>query len=315
MKTKIFLGSAALILLLIAVFITANWKRDLKLEELKPKYANAQSRFLEIDGMPVHYRDEGNAQDTLPLVLLHGTGASLHTWEGWVEALRGERRIIRLDLPAYGLTGPHPEGRYEMVDYARFLLKFLDSLHLQRFILGGNSLGGRIAWSTALQVPGRIAALILVDASGYPVASDSRPLAFRIAGWPGARLIFRYVTPRNVVEGSVRNVYANQDLVTAELIDRYYDLALREGNRKAFIDRMSGGKEWSDNYEEIGSIKAPTLILWGREDKLIPVAAAEQFHADLPNDTLVILDGIGHVPMEEDAERTVAVVRDFLKRL
>lgn len=302
------------LLLALGVIIALNWRPDLPLSELRAEYANTASRFVTIDGMPVHYRDEGKQVDTLPpLVLIHGTGASLHTWEGWVEALRDDYRILRFDLPAYGLTGPNRTGDYSLDYYADFTLELLDSLGVDTCILGGNSLGGAVAWRTALAAPGRVAGLILVDAAGYPVASRSRPLAFRVAAWPLVRQLFRYVTPRSVIERSVRNVYADQSRVNEALIDRYYDLARRPGNRQAFLDRMEGGGRSSDAYQRIPSIEAPTLILWGAQDELIPVAAAARFQRDLPNDTLVVLEGLGHVPMEEAPERTVEVVKSFLR--
>jgi len=302
------------LLLALVTFLALNWRPDLPLAELRAKYANEASRFVTIDGMPVHYRDEGKQGDTLPpLVLIHGTGASLHTWEGWVQALKDDYRVIRFDLPAYGLTGPNPTGDYSLDYYAAFTLQLLHRLGVDSCILGGNSLGGAVAWRTALEAPDRVAGLILVDAAGYPAASQSRPLAFRLASWPVIRLLFRYVTPRSVIEQSVRNVYADDRRLSEELIDRYDDLARRPGNRQAFLDRMGGGGNSSESYQRIASIEEPTLVLWGAQDALIPVEAAERFHRDLPNDTLVILDGLGHVPMEEAPKRTVEVVEGVLR--
>ena len=307
----VFFSSLAVVL---GVLIAWYWRPDLPLSELRTKYANAASRFVTIDGMPVHYRDEGKRVDTLPpLVLVHGTGASLHTWEGWVDALEDNYRIIRFDLPAYGLTGPNRTGDYSLEYYAGFTLELLDSLGVDTCILGGNSLGGAVAWRTALVAPGRVAGLLLVDAAGYPSAPRRRPLAFRLADWPLLRSLLRYVTPRSVIERSVRNVYADESRVSEQLIDRYYDLARRPGNRQAFLDRMEGRKRKSDAYQRIPSIEAPALILWGAQDALIPVAAAKRFQQDLPNNRLVVLDGLGHVPMEEAPERTVEVVESFLR--
>ncbi len=309
---RIFRAFAVLLSLLV-ILVALFWRRDLSLEELKAKYADADSQFMDLDGMPVHFRDEGNLRDSLPLVLLHGTGASLHTWQGWVDEFRTDRRIIRFDLPGYGLTGPNPDRDYSMDYYAGFVLDFLDRRGIGRFVLGGNSLGGRIALAVALRAPGRLAGLILVDAAGYPVDAQSRPLAFRMAQWPVVRQLFRYVTPRAVIARSIRNVYADAGKVDEALIDRYDDLARRSGNRQAFLDRMQKQTGPASAYHEYSSIEIPTLILWGEEDRLIPVEAAQRFHADLTNDTLVILSGLGHVPMEEDPIQTAVVVRRFLE--
>lgn len=315
MKTILTFLKYALLLLIVVVvgFCALNWRNDLPLSELKQKYANSESEFVEIDGMQVHYRDEGNSLDSIPLVLIHGTGASLHTWEGWIKALKANHRIITFDLPAYGLTGPNPTGDYSQDYYVSFVDRLLTKLSVKKCVLGGNSLGGSITWAYALAHPERVQKMILVDAGGYPMTSKSVPIAFQVAKIPVLSNLFKYVTPRSVIEKSVHNVYVHDERITDELIDRYYDLALREGNRKAFIDRMKISIV-SDKYLKIKTLMIPTLIIWGKQDGLIPVSVGEQFHQDLSNDTLVVFKDLGHTPMEEDPEKTVNAVKEFLKK-
>ncbi|MDZ7899668.1 MAG: alpha/beta hydrolase [Arcicella sp.] len=283
------------------------------MDELKQKYTNSESEFVEIDGMQVHYRDEGNSLDSIPLVLIHGTGSSLHTWEGWVKSLKDNHRIITFDLPAYGLTGPNPTGDYSQDYYVSFLDKLLTKLSVKKCILGGNSLGGSITWAYALAHPERVSKMILVDAGGYPMVSTSVPIAFQLARLPVLSSVFQYVTPRSIIEKSIHNVYVHDEKITDELIDRYYDLALREGNRKAFIDRMKVSIV-SDKYLKIKTLQIYTLIIWGKQDGLIPSTVGERFHQDLRNDTLVVFKDLGHTPMEEDPENTVKAVVDFISK-
>jgi pimeloyl-ACP methyl ester carboxylesterase len=293
------------------------WKSDIPLEKLKEKYTNSDSKFIEVDDMSVHYRVEGWAQDSIPIVLLHGTGASLHTWDGWVNALKSERKIIRLDLPAYGLTGPNPTSDYSQEFYATFINDFLTKLGVKQCIISGNSLGGSIAWNYAVKYPEKVSKMILVDAGGYAMKSKSVPIAFQVAAWPVIKNLFKYVTPRSIVQKSIENVYADKSKVTETLVDRYFELSLREGNRQAFIDRMSEFRNkgiLNVKTSQIKDLLMPTLIIWGDKDLLIPLEVGEKFHADLPNDTLVVFKNLGHTPMEEDAAKTVAVVKDFLKR-
>ena len=305
--------SLLLFLLIVLGFCALNWQNDLPLNELKQKYANSESEFVEIDGMPVHYRDEGNTSDSIPLVLIHGTGASLHTWEEWVKALKENHRIITFDLPAYGLTGPNPTGDYSQDYYVGFVDKLLTRLSVNKCILGGNSLGGGITWAYSLEHPERVQKMILVDAGGYPMTSKSVPIAFQLARIPILNSIFQYVTPRSVIEKSIRNVYVHDERITDKLINRYYDLALREGNRKAFIDRMKISIV-SDKYLTIKTLILPTLIIWGQQDGLIPITVGEQFHHDLPNDTMIVFKDLGHTPMEEDPSNTVKAVKYFLEK-
>ena len=164
------------LLFIIAVIIMFS-HRDIPLNELKIKYANSSSSFIAVNGMDVHFRDEGLQTDTIPIVLIHGTGASLHTFNAWSDRLKKSHRIIRMDLPAYGLTGPFPDGNYTMAHYTTFLKDFLTALNIKQCVLAGNSLGGAIAWNFTLEQPSMVTKLILIDASGYPIASKSVPIA------------------------------------------------------------------------------------------------------------------------------------------
>ena len=310
---KIIRFTLTFIVILVVGLCAIYWQNDIPLDVLYRKYANNESKFIQIDGMSVHYRDEGNQNDTIPVILIHGTGASLHTWEGWVAKLKAEHRVIRLDLPAYGLTGPNPTGDYSQDFYVEFMNHFLEKLGVTQCVLGGNSLGGAITWAYALKHPEKVKKMILVDAAGYPMQSKSVPIAFQIARIPVLKNLFKYVTPRSIIEKSVMNVYVQKEKITPELIDRYFELSLREGNRGAFINRISKGFD-DDNYLNIKTLAMPTLIIWGEQDMLIPLDVAEKFHKDLPNDTLVVFKNLGHTPMEEDAHATVAVVKDFLKK-
>lgn len=300
-------GSIGLILLVSLLF----GHFDRPVDALKPKYASAPSEFVPLMGMDVHFRDEGNPADSLPLVLIHGTGSSLHTFDAWTHALKEYRRVVRMDLPGFGLTGPFPDRKYSMDGYVDFVEGFLSARGIEHCILAGNSLGGQIAWNYALKHPGRVAKLILIDAAGYPGKSTSVPIAFRIARTPVLNKILTFITPRFVVESSVANVYADKSKVTDALVDRYFELSLRAGNRQALIDRMQMPFD-TTRLEQIKSIAQPTLVLWGAQDGLIPVESAYEFHRDLPNDTLVILEQSGHVPMEEDPEKSLEVVLPFI---
>lgn len=297
-----------------AIGLVLTWAPDVPVDQLKVRWATPPSRFIEINGMQVHVRDEGPHDDPAPIVLLHGTSASLHTWEGWAQALRDNRRVIRFDLPGFALTGPNRQGDYSTDTYVTFVRAVLDKLGVQRFVIGGNSLGGQIAWSVAAAMPERVDRLILVDASGYPPESFSEkrsvPLGFRIATTPGLSWIMQYTLPRGVVERSVRNVYGDPSKVTPELVDLYMAMTKREGNRDALRKRFEQG--YTANVALLKKITAPTLILWGGKDRLVPPAAGQRFAKDIANAKLVVYEDLGHVPQEEDPARTVAEVKRFL---
>jgi pimeloyl-ACP methyl ester carboxylesterase len=268
-----------------------------------------------VKGQFVHFRDEGPKTDATPLVLLHGTASSLHTWQGWAGELRARKRVITFDLPGFGLTGPFT-GQYPRDDYradtlARFTLDFLDALHVQRFDIGGNSLGGEVAWRVAAAAPSRVDRLILVDATGYAFEPQHMPLGFQLTRIPVFNRIAEYLTPRALVEDSVKDVFAEPSRVTTALVDRYYEMLLREGNRRALNIRML---EIDTDLapKRIRTLKLPTLILWGGQDRLVPPVNAQHFQQDIAGSQLVVLPGLGHVPQEEDAQASAAPVREFL---
>ena len=291
--------------------IVAVWAPDKPPAELVPRWAEAPSQFITVAGQQVHVRDEGPRDDPLPVVLLHGTSDSLHTWNGWAAQLRGQRRVIRFDLPGFGLTGPDAAADYSMDAYVRFVAAVLDRLEAPRVVLGGNSLGGEIAWRVAFEMPQRVAQLILVDAGGYPTQPQEIPLGFALARTMGARTALEYLLPRGLVLASVRSVYGDPTHVTPELVDRYYDMALRSGNRRALVQRLEA-MQGVDASDRIRALKLPTLVLWGAQDRLIPVEFGRRFAQDIAGASLIVFDGLGHVPHQEDPVRTVSEVQRFL---
>jgi pimeloyl-ACP methyl ester carboxylesterase len=312
---KKFLKISMLIMLLICSSLVvvgfAYQQPDRTVAELKGRWTDSASQFMPIAGMQVHYKDEGPRNDPMPIVLLHGTSSSLHTWDGWADALKTQRRVIRFDLPAFGLTGPSPDHNYSIENYASTVISILDKLGVEHCLLGGNSLGGYIAWATAVLYPQRIKQLVLVDASGYPFKSDSVPIGFKIAQTPVLNTLMKEVLPRFLVKDSVENVFGDPTRVTPELVNRYFELTTRAGNRQALVERFKQTRP-GEFSKRVSEIKIPTLILWGQRDHLIPAAIADRFHQDIATSTLVRFETLGHVPHEEDPLATVAALKDFL---
>jgi pimeloyl-ACP methyl ester carboxylesterase len=303
------------LLMLTALALPLVRAPDRAVSTLVERWAPPPSDFMDLKGQLVHYRDEGLRSDPVPIVLIHGTAASLHTWEGWVRALRGQRRVISFDLPAFGLTGPftgaYAGQAYAGDNYARFVLDLMDALKVHRFVVGGNSLGGEVAWRIAAAAPQRVDRLVLVDAAGYAIPPLSLPAGFRLAMTPGLGWLGEYLLPRPLVLASVQDVYGEPAKVTDALVDRYFELALREGNRHALGECLQQMRLGAD-AARIATLKLPTLILWGGRDKLIPPAAGQRFHADIAGSELITFERLGHVPQEEDPQQSVKPVKVFL---
>jgi pimeloyl-ACP methyl ester carboxylesterase len=299
------------IALAAGIFIAATWAPERTVAELQARWAPPPSVFIDVAGMKLHLRDEGPRDDPSPIVLLHGSGSSLHAWEGWVAALKAQRRVITLDLPGFGLTGPSPDGVYTVDNDVRVVIALLNKLGIARCVLGGNSLGGAVAWRTALAHPSRVDKLILVDAGGYPSHSTSIPLGFRLARMPVVSWLLQNTLPRFLVVQGMRDVFGDPAKVTPEMVDRAVELTQREGNRRAFIERARQ-RSSASLAPRIPELRLPTLVMWGGRDRLIPPDDAERFHRDIAGSTLAMFDDLGHAPEEEDPVRSVAAVKQFL---
>jgi pimeloyl-ACP methyl ester carboxylesterase len=293
-----------------AVLVGVEWTPGRSVESLKARWAPAPSRFVTIDGVSIHLRDEGPGTDPHPIVLIHGTASSLHTWAGWVAALRGQHRVVTFDFPGAGLSGPFPDDDYRMTHYTRFMEAFLDQLGVKHATLVGNSFGGRIAWETAVSRPDLANRLVLIDSTGYPDKAESPPIAFRLAKIPVFRWLIEHITPRSFVKKNLLEAYGDPRKVSSDLVDRYYELFLRDGNRRAFILQFE--QDSDTDSDRIKTIPIPTLILWGGRDHVVPVADAGRFHQDIAHSRLVVFSRLGHVPQEEDPAQTVKAVENFL---
>ncbi|MFT6064158.1 MAG: pimeloyl-ACP methyl ester carboxylesterase [Paraglaciecola sp.] len=298
------------ILIVIMLLIKGAVYADISADDLKKEYANEHSKFIEIDEMQVHYRDEGKG---VPIVLVHGTASSLHTWDAWTKELTKNYRVIRMDLPAFGITGPNKNADYSIKAYTAFLDQFLTKINVDSFYLVGNSLGGNIAWNYTAEHPKKIEKLILVDASGLPT-NKPQPAIFKMAKTPVLSSLFLYVTPKFFIKKNMKEVYGDKSKLTDSLVTRYHKMALRVGNRQAFIDRAKidfklGAKV---NVDKLKSIQTPTLLIWGAKDTWIPLDNGKRMDRILPNSKLVVLENSGHVPMEENPTESVEILKDFL---
>jgi pimeloyl-ACP methyl ester carboxylesterase len=338
-----------LIVLLGMTLLLAGCQTDLPLAGLKAQYGALPSRYLPMDGVEVHWRDEGLGSkppedspaasaptgmssatsafptppkppfgpapdDTPTILLLHGTASSLHTWEGWVKAMSPSWRVVRLDLPGFGLTGPYPSGDYSPAATVDFLERFADAAGLKRFVIAGSSLGGQAAWRYALRRPDRISGLILIDATGYPQSlSTSTAVALQLASMPVISELMRWAPIEGTVGRSLKDVYVDDTLVTPELIARYSDLMRRPGNRVSLGDRARNTPP-STGWEQLPQLKVPTLIMWGGQDTWVPLSMGERFKQDIAGSELIVYPNLGHLPMEEDPVTTARDALDFLRR-
>lgn len=295
---------------LVCGFVVSSWQDDIPVEEIIEKYAYNNSQFLELDGMNVHYRINGDTGETV--VLLHGTASSLHTWEAWTDELSKTYRVVSFDLPGFGITGPEPNDVYTRDRYLKFVDDVLVKLDIDTCYMAGNSFGGYLTWSYAVKHPEKVKKIALLNSSGYPRGDQPTPISFKLQKMNWMKAVLTHVTPKSLVRRGVEVVYYDDSKIKEENVERYMNLLLREGNRGGLM-----GKTQQITYsysEEIKQVQCPTLIMWGDSDRLVNVEAAPKFHADIPNSELLIYENMGHVPMEEIPEKSVADFIAFLKK-
>lgn len=291
-----------------AAFLVAAWTyRDIPAGVLEAKYMSPASRFLNVDGVRIHYRDEGSGP---PLVLIHANFGSLLSWNGLVDTLKDEHRILRFDMTGHGLTGPDPSGDYSLERTVKLTERFVDALGLTRFAIGGTSLGGTVAMHYAAAHPERVDRLVLLS----PGALEGRSMQRAGRSVPRIANILEYITPRALARYMLTSRFGDPGKVNDKLVDQWYDMWLREGQRAAILARLRTYSS-ADLAAVTAAIRAPTLILWGEKNPQAPVAQAEELHKMLvnaPSVTVITYPGVGHMAADEAGPLIARDVRAFL---
>ena len=294
-------------MILIALLSFWLWTPDINQEKLDARYLNAPADRMMVSGTMLHVRDSG-PKDAPAIVFLHGFASSLHTWEFWAKDLEKDYRVIRLDLPGSGLSPADTTGDYTDTRSLQLVLALIDQLGLAKVDLVGHSIGGRIAWTFAARHPQRVNKLVLIAPDGFA----SPGFTYGQPPQVGASLkAMRYVLPKALLRMSLLPAYAKPESLSDALLVRYHDLMLAPGGREALLARMSQ-TTLIDPVPLLKSITAPTLLLWGDKDAMIPVANAQNYLDALANSRLVTIPDTGHLPMEESAEIALKALRAFL---
>lgn len=319
MMKWVWRGLLALVAVLVIAFLIFRTP-DTDPAAMRARYGTPPSQFVDIGGgVTVHLRDEG-PRDAPAIILLHGSNADLHTWEPWVEGLKGQYRVIRFDQVGHGLTGPDPKEDYSTANYVADIGAVADKLGLKQFILGGNSMGGKHALAFAIAHPERLTGLVLVDGSGGPMLKlaapkgekkDSGNIGFTIARMPGVNLLVEQITPRSLIAQSLEQSVSVKSVASEAAVDRYWEMLRYPGNRRATLTRFSQPYD-PLGAQDIANVTVPTLILWGEEDRIIPVEAGQWLARTLPDNTFVTYPKIGHLPHEEAPAATLADLETWL---
>jgi len=283
------------------------WAPDMALSELKLRYGSDSQHVVQVDGLNIHYKDTG-PKDAPVVLLLHGFGSSLQTWDVWAAKLESRYRVIRLDLPGFGLTGPSPLHDYSEAGDLATLMHFVDKLGVASFSVIGHSMGGKMAWGLAAAAPDRVKALVLMAPDGFPEAKDigTKPYAM-----PSVMGVIKFSLPKFLVRKSIEPAFFDVNALSDSLVDRYYDMLRAPGVRAAILER-SNQTIYTDPVPRLKQIKAPTLLIWGEQDQMIPSSNAQSYAHVLSDSQTVLLPKLGHLVQEEQPEIALAHVAAFL---
>ena len=292
---------------IVALALYGLWTPDLERAELEKRYVASKAQIIEVDGLQVHYKATG-PEGAPALLLLHGFGSSLQAWDDWSVKLEQKYRVIRLDLPGFGLTGASPTNDYSEEKDLATLTHFADKLGLEKFSVMGHSMGGKMAWSLAASQPERVRALVLMAPDGFPEIKDIGTKPYEV---PAVMGLIKYVFPKYLVRKSIEPAFSDADALNDALVNRYFDMLRAPGVRGAILNR-SNQTIYTDPVPRLKAIKAPTLLKWGEQDQMIPSSNAQSYANVLSNSTTVIVPKLGHLLQEEQPEKGLTAVMKFL---
>ena len=305
--------AVAIVVVLAAIGLVTMSRADIAYATLQAQYGNASDRYLDLpNGVHVHYRDQGDRAGE-PIVLVHGFAASLFDWEPWVARLSGRYRVISLDLPGHGLTEAPKTYHPHMDDLVAVVDAVTTKIGVKHFVLVGNSMGGGVAWNYALQHPDRLDGLVLEDSvpPPYPPSHKSNTqgnvIIFNLMRIPVLQGVLTHIDLTPLVRQGLESAFVDHRLVTPALVRRYSDFSRAPGHRDILLGLQNGPKPDSAAINTaLGQLKVPTLVMHGKEDKLIYHGEGERTARLIPGSTLILYDGVGHVPMEQIPDKSAA---------
>ncbi len=283
------------------------WAPDRPRDQLERKYWDSATQYLQIGGTSLRVRISG-PHDAPAVVLLHGFGSSLETWEAWAQRLSDDYQVVRFDLPGCGLSEADRTGNYGDARSLELVKGLMDSLGIKTAVLVGNSMGGRIAWRFAAAFPERTRKLVLISPDGFASPGFQYGKAPQV---PALLKLMKYFLPRTLLRTNLAAAYGDPRRLSDAAVDRYYELLLAPGNREAMIQRMQQSI-LQDPVPLLQKISAPTLMLWGEKDRLIPFANSADYLNALADARLVAFAGLGHVPHEEAPAESLTAVMQFI---
>ena len=277
---------------------TGRWLRE----------AGLEPHFLNVGGVRLRFVRQGQGP---PLLLLHGFASSIYSWSGVLPELARDHDVIAFDFPDFGESDRPEDLRFDQLPESA--LGLMRQLGVERASVAGSSLGGAVAVAIAAQHPERVERLVLIDSAGFNLAKRDRPGLLRLVETVPLGVLERLPLRRSLTRLGLRQVFFDPTKVSEERVEEYLAPLQRPGSLQSMRSLLASRSAFGDSFADFARrVSARTLILWGREDRWIPVAQADLLAAAIPGARTVVLRGCGHVPQEERPAETAALIRSFL---
>jgi len=299
-----------LIFTVVATLIALWAYRDIPQTELQARYGNDESRFMNVAGARLHYRDEG-PRDGPAVLLIHANFASLLGWEPWVDALKDKYRVVRFDMTSHGLSGPDPTRDYTLERTLELTEKFIDAVGLENFSIGGTSLGGTMSILYSAKYPERIDNLILLSPGTLEGKERKEGPRGEV---PDSAYVLKYIMPRALPKFMLTSGFSDDSKLSPELVDRWFELWRMEGQREAQLDRLQQ-YDSGDIESVVRSVDRPVLLLWGEDNQTAKFEQHEEFIHLLESAesiNFISYPNVGHMAVQEAGAEIAVDVRNFL---
>jgi pimeloyl-ACP methyl ester carboxylesterase len=309
---KKLLGIVLIVIAVIILGLGVHWAVWQLVPPVAGKDLVTYGTFITVDGMQIHMEHEGTGT---PVILLHGYTSTLYTWRFNFSELAKNFSVWSIDLPGFGYSDKPRDFNYTLPGYADFMVKFMDAEGIKKAVIVGNSMGGNIAIETYLKYPDRVEKLVLVDSGGYP-EKEGGFFLFSLMQYPVVGDILMSFNYRWVIKDSLMSgIYYDNKFVTDDVVDSYYDVYKTENGRKGPL-WVGRAIDWSHDLsaDTIKTIAVPTLVIWGKDDTLIPVTDADLFGRDIKGAEVAVIPDAGHLPHEEKADIVNKLISDFVKK-
>lgn len=277
-------------------------------ELLKENPLKKWGKFIKLDGFETFIVEMGQGEN---IIFANGIAASVYTWRKVLPKLGEKYHVYGFDFKGTGFS-EKPEIEYSIDVFSKQVLELMDYFKMEKAILVGNSLGGEVVMDFTIKYSQRVKALVLMDTAGYQNNKEITGLLSKLSRYKPVAKFLKKIASKKLARKIIDWATYNETIIDKEMVDGYYKPMKTEGAFESLIKLVRNLSYTEFDYNKVKEIKVPTLIIWGTEDKWMPVSDAHRFHKDIKNSKLVLMTSCGHAPQEETPEKVIDEITKFI---